>query len=165
MTWHINRRRARVLRMMRMMWIRMETPSSIVFRNNRNVFSVCAWLQCQKILYGTNFDPPQYLVDHGTVELRFFDSIDTCWIIMSGHISVVSFLHLQCTWCFSCTVSSTQVFLGTILNKDLILPGFLSGVMWAIAIRVGSMPIRSSACRLRFRSSQVDPVLSLQCGE
>lgn len=72
------------------------------------------------ILFGTNFDPPQYLVDHGLGPTNMLDYV---WSHFCG-IFLTSTLYFL----LYCGVKKDPI-----VNKELILPGFLSGVMWAIA--------------------------------
>lgn len=71
------------------------------------------------ILFGSNFDPPTWLSDHGhTTDMLDYVYSHFCGIFLT---STMYFL-IYCAWKKE-----------PIINRELILPGFLSGVMWAIA--------------------------------
>jgi len=73
------------------------------------------------IFYGLNFDPPQYLMDHN---LGSENGLDYVFSHFSG-IYLTSTLYFL----IYCMVKKNQ----PIVNPKAILPGFLSGVLWAIA--------------------------------
>ena len=71
------------------------------------------------IFFGCNFDPPQYLMDHGHTQT----SLDYVYSHFCG-----IFLTSTAYFLIYCFVKKDPI-----VNKDLILPAFVSGVMWAIA--------------------------------
>ena len=88
-------------------------------KRQKRVLGVCM-AAVAGILFGTNFDPPQYLVDHGLGPTNMLDYV---WSHFCGIFLTSTFYFL--VYCYFKKEP--------IVNKELILPGFLSGVMWAIA--------------------------------
>eukprot|EP00455_Lapot_gusevi_P008580 TRINITY_DN1375_c0_g1_i2.p1 TRINITY_DN1375_c0_g1~~TRINITY_DN1375_c0_g1_i2.p1 ORF type:complete len:334 (+),score=108.65 TRINITY_DN1375_c0_g1_i2:79-1080(+) len=72
------------------------------------------------LFYGVNFNPPQYLVDHGHSQ----DLIDYCFPHFCGiFLASVFYFLLYCVYMRS----------NPVLIPEAVLPGTLSGAMWAIA--------------------------------
>jgi len=80
----------------------------------------CVMSVISGIFYGVNFDPPQYLMDHHASA----NGLDYVFSHFSGIFAMSTVLML-----IYCIVSKNK----PALYPQIVLPGMISGVMWAIA--------------------------------
>jgi len=73
------------------------------------------------IFFGTNFDPPQYLMDHSD------DKDPQALDYVYSHFCGV-FLTSSIYFLIYCQVKEEPI-----INPRIVVPGFISGIMWAIA--------------------------------
>lgn len=90
----------------------------------KKIFGITAAV-CSGFLYGVNFDPPQYIVDHresfpgASSEMLYYVFPHFCGIFCTSTLVLLGY-----------TIRQKNM---PVVYPEIVLPGFLSGTVWSIA--------------------------------
>jgi len=95
------------------------------------------------VFYGSNFTPPQYIMDHCTNDCSQ-DGLDYVYSHFCGIYLSSTFFFLL--YCAILTFLKRKIF----MPRQIVLPGFVSGLMWASAQTLSFVSISSLSMAVSF---------------